>query len=66
LRSAIKELNESVALMRHTAENENKLVYFKTVPKNTADLPELPAPTLLNLPCYPYESPQSQVSIINQ
>jgi hypothetical protein len=61
LRSAIDELKETTATLRNTAEDENKLVYFKSIPRDTADLPELPAPTILNLPCSPYEPPMSQV-----
>lgn len=61
LRSALEELNESVASLRKTAEEENKLVYFKSIPRDTADLPELPPPTVLNLPTAPYVPPTSKV-----
>lgn len=59
--AALAEIGDSIRHLRRTAEEENKLVYFKSVPKNTTELPELPSPTELNLPCAPYEPPQSQV-----
>lgn len=61
LQSALSELAEYIAQLRKTAEEENRLVYFKTIPRDTADLPELPAPAALNLPCPPYEPPTSDI-----
>mmetsp|Transcript_25306 Transcript_25306/g.42700 ORF Transcript_25306/g.42700 Transcript_25306/m.42700 type:complete len:504 (-) Transcript_25306:849-2360(-) len=61
LRSALSELGESVASLRRVAEEENKMVYFKSVPSDTSQLPELPAPTVLNLPSEAFEPPVSQV-----
>lgn len=61
LRSALAELVDSVARMRSVAEDENTLVYFKKVPRDTSELPEFPAPTVLNLPSSPYVPPVSAV-----
>lgn len=61
LRSALAEVGDSVARMRAVAEEENKLVYFKSVPRDTSELPELPAPTILNLPSEPFDPPSSEV-----
>ena len=62
LRSALAEVGDFIARMRAVAEEENKLVYFKAVPHDTSQLPELPAPTILNLPSEPFNPPSSEVS----
>jgi hypothetical protein len=61
LRAAVADIAEVVAALRTKADLENRMVYFKKVPADTSELPELPAPTHLNLPSTAYTSPDSKV-----
>ena len=43
LRMGVVALFEKVSALRAKAESENRLIYFKSIPRDVTDLPELPA-----------------------
>lgn len=42
LRAAVVALSEKIQAVRHKAETDNRMIYFHTIPRDMADLPELP------------------------
>jgi hypothetical protein len=42
LRSAVVALSEKIQGVRHKAETDNRMIYFHSIPRDMADLPELP------------------------
>lgn len=61
LRAACVSLTEKIQALRHKAETDNRMIYFKAIPRDMSDLPELPQPTSLSLPTAPYEQPPTEV-----
>lgn len=42
LRGAVAVLTEKIQAVRQKAESDNRMIYFKAIPRDMTDLPELP------------------------
>jgi hypothetical protein len=49
LRGAVVAQAERIHSVRQKAESENRMIYFKSIPRDMSDLPELPPRQFLSL-----------------